>query len=89
MDRRQNMCTYLNKEVRKQREKQNTKEDPATKWRGTKIELYVTLAVTPLRKTILLAGHYESVGDAYIWYHFHNIASRVFASTPICIQTLL
>jgi hypothetical protein len=45
-------------------------------------ELWATLAVTTTRKAILLAGHYVSVSDAYIRYHFHNTASRVFISTP-------
>jgi hypothetical protein len=83
------MCKYLHEAVEAARK--NEKKIRGNKRRISPRkheELCAALSVMPLRKTILLAGHYICVSDAWVWNHFHNIASPVFASTPICIQTL-
>ena len=36
----------------------------------------------PPKQINSLASHYASMSDAYIWYHFHNIASWVFSLRP-------
>jgi hypothetical protein len=57
------------------RKKLQFEGNPTNQMKAHVIILYITLATNLLKKSILFTSHYASKSEAYIWYHFHNIAS--------------